>query len=172
MPGYLTCDILKKVTEGEGRRMALLRKLKNIQSTNLCRAGKSRRGRLFRLLCLGAVLLTLLLCAQERESVLFSLPLTVSQMQPFGRTSYRAADNTQGVRLAAAQEPAAGHGTGLWNLKQLRELKLLLLLLAGVVLFGCRALADWPDPDKRTHPAAIRILLVRNRKDGKKRNHF
>lgn len=113
--------------------------------------------------------------------MLSSLPLAASQMQPFGRTSYRAADNTQGVRLAAAQEPAAGHGTGLWkcdagtfsrNLKQLRELKLLLLLLAGVVLFGCRALADWPDPDKRMRPAAIRILLIRNRKDGKKRNHF
>ena len=158
----------------------MLRKLKNIQSTDLCRADRGCKGHLFRLLCLGAVLLTLLLCAQERESVLSSLPLAASQMQPFGRTSYRAADNTQGVRLAA-QEPAAGHGTGLWkcdagtfsrNLKQLRELKLLLLLLAGVVLFGCRALADWPDPDKRTRPAAIRILLIRNRKDGKKRNHF
>lgn len=159
----------------------MLRKLKNIQSTDLCRADRGCKGRLFRLLCLGAVLLTFLLCAQERESVLSSLPLAASQMQPFGRTSYRAADNTQGVRLAAAQEPVAGHGTGLWkcdagtfsrNLKQLRELKLLLLLLAGVVLFGCRALADWPDPDKRTRPAAIRILLIRNRKDGKKRNHF
>lgn len=161
--------------------MAFTGKLNRAQNAELCRADKGRRGCLLRFLCLSAVLLTLLLSAQERESVLSSLPLAVSQMQPFGRTSYRASDNTQGVRLAAAQEPAAGHGAGLWkrdtgafsrNLKQLRELKLLLLILAGAVLFGCRALADWPDPVKRTHPAAIRILLVRNRKDGKKRNHF
>ena len=65
-----------------------------------------------------------------------------------------------------------GRTSGLGFMETIGKKKLLLLLLAGVVLFGCRALADWPDPDKRTRPAAIRILLIRNRKDGKKRNHF